>query len=132
MANSDNVVRVGLTPKFKDARTLLEIMDTTPQAPTPLDGAPVTSEDGVIRFIYATPAAEFEMRRWQLPGGTGTTIEKGEVPAVLLVVEGEVSLSWAGGQTTYCRGQSAFLPACLHAYTICAKSDADLFRAAVP
>lgn len=132
MANSDNVVRVGLTPKFKDARTLLEIVDTTPQTPAPLDGAPVTGEDGVTRWIYATPAAEFEMRRWQLPRGTGATVEKGEVPAVLLVVEGAIVLSWAGGEATYRKGQSAFLPACLHTYTVRATSDADLFQAAVP
>lgn len=132
MANSDNVVRVGLTPKFKDARTLLEIMDTTPQTPAPLDGAPVTDGEGVTRWVYATPAAEFEMRRWQLPRGTGATVEKGEVPTVLLVVEGAVMLSWAGGETTYRKGQSAFVPACLHTYTLHATSDADLFQAAVP
>lgn len=27
MKNSDNVVRLGLTPKFKDVKTLLEIVD---------------------------------------------------------------------------------------------------------
>ncbi|MCU0521168.1 MAG: mannose-6-phosphate isomerase, class I [Anaerolineae bacterium] len=132
MANSDNVVRVGLTPKFKDARTLLEIMDTTPMTPHVLDGDPATDQSGITRWIYTTPAAEFEMRRWALPQGASHTIDKGEVPAVLLVVEGEVTVTSPAGQTTYGRGDSAFLPACLRTYGLHATADADIYQAAVP
>ena len=43
MKNSDNVVRLGLTPKLKDISTLLEIMDET----IGLDGIKVEkSKDG--------------------------------------------------------------------------------------
>ncbi len=132
MANSDNVVRVGLTPKYKDATTLLEIMDTTPQTPQVFDGDPVIGKDHVTRRLYATPAAEFEMRRWTLPLGSAATIDKGDVPAVLLIVEGEVDLAWAKGSATFRKGESALLPACLDAYTLHATADADVFQAAVP
>jgi mannose-6-phosphate isomerase class I len=36
MKNSDNVVRLGLTPKFKDVETLLKIIDYDQKELTPL------------------------------------------------------------------------------------------------
>ena len=33
MANSDNVMRLGLTPKFKDKQTILQLLDFSPNTP---------------------------------------------------------------------------------------------------
>ncbi len=84
MANSDNVVRVGLTPKFRDAETLLRIVDATPRTPEVLTGDRV--DDACT--VYETPAAEFEMRRWSLPADTERVMEDAGGPAILLVVKG--------------------------------------------
>ena len=54
MANSDNVVRGGLTPKHIDVPTLLELLD-----PEPITPAPVPVDDGT----YRTPAPEFALTR---------------------------------------------------------------------
>ena len=79
MADSDNVVRAGLTSKHVDAAALVEIVDGTPgpasiQHPEPADGV----------VIYGTPAAEFCLWRLDVDGSSG--LEAG--PAVLLCIEG--------------------------------------------
>ena len=79
MADSDNVVRAGLTSKHVDAATLLEIVDGAPgpapvQRPEPVDGV----------VTYGTPAAEFCLRRLDVAGSSA--LEVG--PAVLLCIEG--------------------------------------------
>ena len=54
MANSDNVLRGGLTPKHVDVAELLRVLDFTPV----LDAHVATRSDGV-ECHYQTPAAEF-------------------------------------------------------------------------
>ena len=132
MANSDNVVRVGLTPKYKDAETLLRIADTTPQQPQILEGDACTLREGVTAATYRTPAPEFEVRRWRLAPGTEHILDKGSGPAILLVTAGAVELAWDGGHADYRQGDSAFLPACLAECTVHAKDDSELFLARVP
>ncbi|MFC5995553.1 mannose-6-phosphate isomerase, class I [Pseudonocardia hispaniensis] len=60
MANSDNVLRGGLTPKHVDVAELLRILDFHAGPPPVCSGRP---DDGWIR--YDTPAAEFLLRRWE-------------------------------------------------------------------
>lgn len=79
MADSDNVVRAGLTSKHVDAATLLEIVDGAPgtapvQQPEPVDGV----------VTYVTPATEFCLRCLDVAGSSA--LEAG--PAVLLCIEG--------------------------------------------
>ena len=127
MANSDNVVRVGLTPKFRDAETLLRIVDATPRAPEVLTGERV--DDACT--VYETPAAEFEMRRWSLPANVERTMTNASGPAILLVVKGQVDLTWHGGQEVLRTGDAVFIPACLDAYSLRTGGGAEVFEAAV-
>ena len=82
MANSDNVIRGGLTPKHVDVATLLRIVDTEPSSPEILHPPTV---DGVAD--YEAPVAEFGLARIELAGAGSVTVEG---PAVLLCVEGAV------------------------------------------
>ncbi len=132
MANSDNVVRVGLTPKYRDARTLLEIVDATPGKPEILQGRTQLTDAGLHTVTYASPAREFEIRRWRLQGGTACRVEKGTGPSVILSVAGSIRLTWDSGQETLRRGDSAFLPARLESYSLNALNDSDVFQADVP
>jgi mannose-6-phosphate isomerase len=127
MANSDNVVRVGLTPKFKDAGTLLSIVDTTPQRPAILTGSPASR----ACTVYKTPAEEFEIRRWSLPPDAEQTVRRDDTPAILLVIKGQIDLTWDSGKMTLERGDSVFLPACLRAYAMHTQDGAMLFEATV-
>jgi len=132
MASSDNVVRVGLTPKYRDAVTLLKIVDTAPGLPEILDGNPATLPSGVTAANYPASAREFEMARLELPAGADIEVTKGDRPAVILVIRGSIDLLWDGQQDTYAQGASAFLPACLDSYRVHATEDAEVMVANVP
>jgi mannose-6-phosphate isomerase len=136
MANSDNVVRVGLTPKYRDAQTLLEIVDPTPGAPDVLTGTPdpsVTLLAGEARaVVYATPAPEFEVRRVTLAPGAALELPTGGGPAVLLVTEGRAALTWSDGTTSAGRGASYVLPACLPRISLRSEPGAEVFVSATP
>jgi mannose-6-phosphate isomerase len=136
MANSDNVVRVGLTPKFRDAEALLEIVDPTPGPPQILTGEPdpsvVTRAGAAETVVYRTPAPEFVVRRLTLDPGAAVELPTGRRPAILLVTQGPVTLAWPAGSEAAPRGRAVLLPACLPAVTLRAAQPAELFVAAVP
>ena len=79
MANSDNVVRAGLTSKHVDTSTLLDVVTTMPIA---VDVQRPSAVDGVVRYHSAAP--EFSLQRIDLNGEV--EIEPG--PAILLCVSG--------------------------------------------
>ncbi len=79
MAESDNVVRGGLTSKHVDPAALMEIVDGTATSAAVLRPEPV---DGVV--TYSTKEAGFLLRRFEADGSS--TVTAG--PAVLLCVDG--------------------------------------------
>lgn len=111
MANSDNVLRGGLTDKHVDVPELARLVDFTPAEPEIL--APTEEVAGI--FAYPTPAPEFDLWRIEsrstllLPGDGGARI--------VLVVDGELSLESPGTLATpsetlqLARGESALVPA---------------------
>lgn len=130
MANSDNVVRLGLTPKFKDAQTLIEILDYEPR--------PISFLGGVLdsgEVVYRTPAKEFQVTWWRLGRGQ-EQVETTKGPRVLLVTEGQVSIGWQAGaasrEQVFRRGQSALIPAFLKEFWIRGQGLAELFKVEVP
>ena len=111
MANSDNVLRGGLTGKHVDVDELLALLDFTPGWAGPV---PVTEEAaGVHR--YRTEAPEFALWRLQPDGGQSGGGARPEVPAggvgrVLLVTEGELELDDGSAEPLVLgQGRSAFL-----------------------
>ncbi len=105
MANSDNVLRGGLTPKHIDVDALLAVLDFNPTRPAPIP----CIEDAPGVFAYQAPAAEFAL--WRIDQHEGVT---GELPGgatgrVVLVVDGETTLDAAGRSLDLRRGQSAFV-----------------------
>jgi len=106
MANSDNVMRGGLTPKYVNVDELLAVLDFTPGLRgliTPLEESP-----GVWR--YPTPAPEFTL--WRLEPHT----ESAAVPAagsgrILLVTDGELTAMSTTTRLDLGRGEAALLSA---------------------
>ena len=109
MANSDNVMRGGLTPKHIDVAELLRVVDFTPGFAGLIE--PVQAAPGVWR--YPTPAPEFALWRLEvtnvpldLPApGTGR---------VLLVTAGAVDLRSSSDELSLARGASALITAAEH------------------
>ncbi|HEX5747365.1 MAG TPA: mannose-6-phosphate isomerase, class I [Archangium sp.] len=113
MANSDNVLRGGCTPKHVDVPELLRVLDFRCG---PIGLVPAATTDGV-EFVYPTPTDEFRLSRFQLrPGVSAQPRRRG--PEILLCTEGSARLS-AGGQTLALpRGASVFVSAAEGAYTL--------------
>ncbi|WP_420175927.1 mannose-6-phosphate isomerase, class I [Luteococcus sp. OSA5] len=104
MANSDNVLRGGLTPKHIDVDALVSVVDFD-AAPVELVRA-VQEAPGLSR--YPTPAPEFALWQLDLADGIEVRLPAVDLGRTLLVVEG--SLTGSDG-TTLTKGQAAFLEA---------------------
>jgi mannose-6-phosphate isomerase len=117
MASSDNVVRAGLTPKFKDVTTLKEIVDCSPMPM--LDGVRnLKREADGFDQVFA-PADEFCIRI--LSHGTGpATIQSGDVPGVVLCIGKKLVIRGVstGKEIELVDGGAVFLPPCSGEYAI--------------
>ena len=103
MANSDNVMRGGLTPKHVDVDELLAVLDFTPGFPGYVE--PVEEAPGCWR--YPTPAPEFTL--WRLePRETVVELPGTDVARVLLVTDGSVVVEGGADDLPLGRGRSAF------------------------
>ncbi|MEU3651199.1 mannose-6-phosphate isomerase, class I [Lentzea sp. NPDC034063] len=105
LANSDNVLRCGLTPKHVDVPELLRVLDFTCGDMEVLLGEEI--QPGVR--VYRTPAPEFELSRLDLAGETRINHEG---PQIMICTEGSVVLTNArGDELKLRRGESVWLPA---------------------
>jgi mannose-6-phosphate isomerase len=105
LANSDNVVRAGLTGKHIDVPELLRLLDPEVEVPVL---APRVLGEGIAR--YDTPAPEFRLHVLE---GTGQPFDvPGTGPRILLCVEGTAGLASRSGETMkLARSESCFIPA---------------------
>jgi mannose-6-phosphate isomerase len=103
MANSDNVLRCGLTPKHVDVPELLRIVRFEPRDPGVL--RPEAAPDG--EELYETPTDEFRLSRYVLPAGGTTHDLTLATPQILLCTAGSVR----AGEHELSPGTSVFVPA---------------------
>ena len=107
LANSDNVLRAGLTPKHIDVAELLRIMDAA--VPVPVRHCTAVGTGGVE---FDTPAPEFRLYHATLDTGTTLRVEiPGTGPRIVLALSGEVELRGTRGALTLTQGESCFVPA---------------------
>ncbi|XP_070539004.1 mannose-6-phosphate isomerase-like [Ptychodera flava] len=90
MACSDNVVRAGLTPKYKDVPTLCEMLTYIPGTPKEkLFPSVQDPSDGYVT-IYNPPVPDFSVARISVPENIDLyKISAYDSPSILLVIEGE-------------------------------------------
>ncbi|MDX3457694.1 mannose-6-phosphate isomerase, class I [Streptomyces sp. ME02-8801-2C] len=103
MANSDNVLRCGLTPKHVDVPELLRVVRFEASDPGVL--RPEASADG--EEVYDTPIDEFRLSRYVLTQTTPTRELALPTPQILLCTAGSVR----AGDIELAPGQSVFVPA---------------------
>ena len=129
-ANSDNVLRGGLTVKHVDVPELLRVARFAPQEVAVLN--PAADVTGERR--YPTPAAEFALSSValdRLPRDTGLFSAAVDGPEILLFLHGEAVVTDAHGRSLSCRsGEALFVPAAVAGYHACGTGL--LFRARVP
>ena len=109
MANSDNVLRGGLTPKYIDVEQLVAVVNFAPETPTVI--YPVGEAPGLSR--YPTPAPEFALWRLDLQPGTTVTLPAVDSARILLVIEGFLATDDTTTPELH-QGEAAFLPAGEH------------------
>lgn len=127
MANSDNVLRGGLTPKHIDVEELMKNIDfrpVTPQIIKPVKG-PIPSEK-----IYPTPAADFELHQYDLSTGSRERIHS-DTADIYLLLSGSVQVNDEINSIVLNKGDAFFSVASAYISVLSLES-ACLFRATVP
>jgi mannose-6-phosphate isomerase len=132
MANSDNVLRGGLTPKHVDVPELLRVLDFTPTTESQLRAD--THPDGLASF-YDTPTAEFAASMLTLGDGQiGHEVDapsRHDGPQILLCVEGATAVHGKSGKLTLTRGAAAWVAADDGPIRLVAHEPTKIFRATV-
>jgi mannose-6-phosphate isomerase len=106
MANSDNVMRGGLTPKYVNVDELLAILDFTPGFP----GLITPNEESPDIWRYPTPAPEFAL--WRIEAGEEpVAVPAGTAGRIVLVTDGELRVKSARQEVDLVRGEAALLTA---------------------
>jgi mannose-6-phosphate isomerase len=108
LANSDNILRCGLTPKHVDVPELLRVVDFAC-----CDMPILSGEPSACGAVYRTNAPEFELSRcdWAAGEQADLRVETG-VPQILLCTAGQVLVRGDDGtELELGRGQSLWLPA---------------------
>jgi mannose-6-phosphate isomerase len=131
MANSDNVVRAGLTGKFKDVDALLEILDYRFARYEILNLEQRT--DGVV---YRTIAKEFEVTSYSKPSGCDLSMETGGSPVVVLVTDGFMTVKWPATEReeadTFSQGEAFLIPAALDRWRAFTAARVAFYSVAIP
>lgn len=128
MANSDNVLRGGLTPKHVDVPELLKHVTFEATVPNILKGE--AQSDGLER-IYKSPAPDFELSQIKLSNNNVYSSTSSSAQ-ILMVLEGDVELSEENENViSLSKGKSALILANCK-YAITTKSSAIIFKATAP
>ena len=124
MANSDNVLRAGLTSKYVDVDELLVASDLRPVAPALV----VPELASPAERVYPAPAEEFGLSVIDLE--VGGMFRSGRGPEILLLLGDHGHLRWPGGDLTLRRSGAVFVPASVTEFE--AHGTGQLYRACVP
>jgi mannose-6-phosphate isomerase len=125
MANSDNVLRGGLTPKHVDVPELLKHVRFEATHPHIIRE---NNTPGHI-VIYKTPAPDFELSKINLQAGEMVTIQSHSVE-IFLVLEGKVQVEDSNGFDR--KAGDAFIAFDKAKLNLRADQDTLLYRASVP
>jgi len=131
MANSDNVVRAGLTGKFKDVEALLDILTYRFAEYTVINQEQKT--DGVV---YRTSAEEFEITGYQKDRRFDAMFESGTKPVLVLTAGGSLTVQWEDegerGSEVFTKGESFLIPAMLSQWQMSCTENVRFFSVSIP
>lgn len=129
MANSDNVVRAGLTNKFQDIGVLLEVLNYKFGSYEIINKKQESDE-----VIFKTTADEFEITFLNKDKDFTTQYNTDSKPIVYLVLSGSIELKFGphSKSVIFNKGESFLIPALLDSYTILIKEDAEYVLVNIP
>ena len=128
MANSDNVLRGGLTVKHVDVPELLKVLDFSSGRPGILEGQPLSETEQ----LYPTPTDDFQLSRIGLKAGQEHNSARKHGPDIMIVLEGSAQITAVGESYLLQRG-TIVLAAADSAWRLrSAATGALVFRATAP
>ncbi|MBN1798368.1 MAG: mannose-6-phosphate isomerase, class I [Spirochaetales bacterium] len=127
MANSDNVLRGGLTPKHVDVAELLKVVTFKQSEPHIITPSKVSAYEST----YTVAVKEFCLSKIVVKPAAAVSCQRSPVVEILLVLKGEVTLSAPGQRESMAgrRGDSFLVPAAVKEYKI--EGEGELFKAFV-
>jgi len=128
MANSDNVLRGGLTPKHVDVKELMAVLTFGERSVEVIE----TEEQSETERVYPTRVEEFVLSVITLGKGLSHTSDENRSVEILLCTDGKATINEYGKNDaiTIVRGNSVVVPASIPKYNI--EGDAVFYKAAVP
>jgi mannose-6-phosphate isomerase len=132
MANSDNVLRAGLTPKHIDVNELLSLVSCKAEKPEILHSRALC-QGAFTENEYPRRANEFTLSIIEPRPAAGTpeeeTVFEAASPEILFCGGGQAVLETEDDRCTLAKGESVFVPASQKTYTV--KGSCTLYRARV-
>jgi mannose-6-phosphate isomerase len=128
MANSDNVLRGGLTPKHVDVPELLRVLEFEDKDATLLKPQASIADE----LVYPSPAKEFELSVITLNKGAQYRSPVDRSVEILICTRGKATLTDYSSQTEtqLQQGASALIPAAVERYAV--RGEGVCYKAAVP
>jgi mannose-6-phosphate isomerase len=127
MANSDNVVRAGLTPKFQDTETLISMLTYESGPLTPIKSE--STNNAGLR-VFATPTKEFAL--YEIIGINPLAIGTAGFPAIVFCLQGNAQVQAGGKTINISRGKAAIIPAFLDDRMVTLEQSSRAFLVTVP
>jgi len=127
MANSDNVLRGGLTPKHIDVKELMKHINFTATIPHIIKGINVSG----VEEVYLSPARDFQLSKFSLDVGQSSGIIS-DSTEIFFLLNGLIEMTESNNEhVALAKGEAAVAFAGSSINILC-KESAVLFRAAVP
>ena len=128
MANSDNVLRGGLTPKHVDVPELQKVLRFEPTSVDILWPQKLNATEK----RYACPAAEFMLSVISTTGGSGFISKRDRYVEILFCSAGQAQITdlQKNDSRQIEKGMAVLIPAAVESYKI--EGDAVIYKASVP
>ena len=128
MANSDNVLRGGLTPKHVDQDELMSVLQFESRDPGVMTAQTISPTES--RFM--TSADEFCLTKLTVAPGVNHEASADHNVEILLLISGQAAFETisTGEQLHVSRGESVLIPAAAGSYRI--SGQAEIYKATVP
>ncbi|KAH9986807.1 mannose-6-phosphate isomerase [Russula vinacea] len=111
MANSDNVIRAGLTPKLRDIPNLVNTLTYAAAPASRHRVKPLPFSVSLASTLYDPPIPEFSVVNTTLTPGQTEGHHAIDGPSIAIVASGKGKLLWSSGSLDVMRGEAIFVGA---------------------
>lgn len=111
MANSDNVIRAGLTPKLRDIPNLVNTLTYVAAPASHHVVKPLPFSDSSTSTLYDPPISEFSVVNTTLTSGQTEAHRTIHGPSIAIIASGEGKIQWSDGSMDVVRGEVVFVGA---------------------